>query len=245
MSIATFGWLVLAGIGSGLVGYLAGLASLVSYPALLAAGLPPLSANVSNTIGLIGVGVGSTARAGRQVTGDRRQLIAQLLVVALGGLAGALLLLYAGEGTFERVVPVLIGMASLALLAQPWLRRLSGDRPRPVAYLITLLAISVYGGYFGAGAGTIHLAVMAVLTTMSFHRAMVWKSLLLGVSNLVAAITFALIAPVNWLAALALGLGCLVGGNLGPAVQKLFPERVLRIVVALCGLGLALWLALK
>lgn len=64
MSIATFGWLVLAGIGSGLVGYLTGLASLVSYPALLAAGLPPLSANVSNTIGLIGVGVGSTARPG-------------------------------------------------------------------------------------------------------------------------------------------------------------------------------------
>ncbi|OYO02808.1 sulfite exporter TauE/SafE family protein [Enemella evansiae] len=245
MTIATFCWLLLAGVGAGLVGYLTGLASLVSYPALLAAGLSPLTANVSNTLGLVGVGIGSTARAGRQVSGQWRQLVAQVVVVAIGGLGGALLLLYAGEGTFERVVPLLIVAASLALLAQPWLRRLSGDRPRPVVYLVTMLAISVYGGYFGAGAGTIYLAVTAILTTMPFHRAMVWKSLLLGVSNLVAAITFALVAPVNWLAALALGLGCLLGGNLGPLVQQLFPERVLRVGVALCGLGLAVWLALN
>ncbi|NNG19458.1 sulfite exporter TauE/SafE family protein [Naumannella sp. ID2617S] len=245
MSVATLAWLLLAGVGSGLVGYLTGLASLVSYPALLAAGLSPLTANVSNTLGLVGVGVGSTARAWRSVSGDRRMLIIQSIVAALGGLGGALVLLYAGESAFERVVPLLIVAASLAVLAQPWLRRMSGEKEHTVGYLIVLGLISVYGGYFGAGAGTIYLAVTSILTAMSFGRVMVLKSLLLGVTNLVAAITLICFGPVNWWAAIALGIGCIIGGNLGPAVQKLLPERLLRVTVALAGLVLAVWLAVK
>ncbi len=250
MEPTTFALLTLAGVGTGLVGYLTGLASLVSYPALLAAGLSPVTANVSNTLGLVGIGIGTTTRAGRKFRGERAHLLRQLGVAAVGGLVGALLLLFGGEGTFESIVPWLIILGSLALLGQPWLRKLRGEADSPVLYLTALFAICVYGGYFGAGAGVIYLAITMIATSEPFGRAMVLKSILLGVTNLVAAIVFIIAAvafggPVNWLAALALGLGCFVGGWLGPRIQEYLPEQGLRIFVGLCGFGLAAWLWLR
>lgn len=250
MEPTTFALLVAAGVGTGVVGYLTGLASLVSYPSLLAAGLSPVTANVSNTLGLVGIGIGTTARAGRQFRGERARLVPQLAVAAVGGLVGAVLLLTGGENTFEAVVPWLIVLGSVALLTQRWLVRLRGDKDSPVVYLVALFAICLYGGYFGAGAGVIYLAVTMIATAEPFGRAMVLKSILLGVTNLIAAVAFILSAlfldgPVNWLAALALGLGCVVGGWLGPRIQEFLPERGLRIFVALCGFGLAVWLWLR
>lgn len=250
MEPITFGLLILAGVGTGIVGYLTGLASLVSYPALLAAGLSPVTANVSNTLGLVGIGVGATARAGKRFRGERALLVPQLLIAAAGGLVGAVLLLTGGESVFEAVVPWLIILGSVTLLAQPWLVRLRGEQDNRVLYLIALFAICLYGGYFGAGAGVIYLAITLIATSEPFGRAMVLKSILLGVTNMVAAIAFIASAlllggPVNWLAALALGLGCFVGGWLGPRIQDFLPERGLRIFVALCGFGLAGWLWLR
>lgn len=250
MEPSAFALLVAAGVGTGVVGYLTGLASLVSYPSLLAAGLSPVTANVSNTLGLVGIGIGTTARAGRRFRGERARLMPQLAVAAVGGLVGAVLLLAGGESTFEAVVPWLIVLGSVALLAQPWLVRLRGEKDIPVVYLVVLFAICLYGGYFGAGAGVIYLAVTMIATSEPFGRAMVLKSILLGVTNLVAAVAFIVSAlfldgPVNWLAALALGLGCVLGGWLGPRIQEFLPERGLRIFVALCGFGLAVWLWLR
>lgn len=250
MEPTTFALLVLAGVGTGLAGYLTGLASLVSYPALLAAGLSPVTANVSNTLGLVGIGIGTTTRAGRRFRGERTSLLRQLGVAAAGGLVGALLLLFGGESTFEAIVPWLIILGSVALLLQPWLRRLRGEADNMALYLVALFAICVYGGYFGAGAGVIYLAVTMIATSEPFGRAMILKSVLLGITNLVAAIAFIVAAlvfdgPVNWLAALALGLGCFVGGWLGPRIQEYLPERGLRIFVGLCGFGLAAWLWLR
>lgn len=250
MEPITFGLLVLAGVGTGVVGYLTGLASLVSYPALLAAGLSPVTANVSNTLGLVGIGIGATARAGKRFRGERARLVPQLLIAAAGGLVGAVLLLTGGESVFEAVVPWLIILGSVALLAQPWLSRLRGEQDNQVLYLVSLFAICLYGGYFGAGAGVIYLAITLIATSEPFGRAMVLKSILLGVTNMVAALAFIASAlflggPVNWLAALALGLGCFVGGWLGPRIQDFLPERGLRIFVALCGFGLAGWLWLR
>lgn len=251
MDPTTFGLLVLAGVGTGIVGYLTGLASLVSYPALLAAGLSPVTANVTNTLGLVGIGVGTTARAGRRFRGERTSLLRQVAVAASGGLIGALLLLLGGEDTFAAIVPWLIILASLALLLQPWISKLRGEGGESLpVYLIALFVICIYGGYFGAGAGTIYLAVTLIATAEPFGRAMVLKSILLGVSNLIAAIVFIVAAfafdgPVSWWAALALGLGCIVGGWLGPRLQDFLPERGLRVAVAICGLGLAVWLWLQ
>lgn len=244
MTGTTFLLLLAAGLGSGLVGYLTGLASLVSYPALLAAGLSPVAANVSNTLGMVGVGLGSTARAGATLR-ERGpgHLGVQAVVAAVGGLVGGLLLLRGGEGTFERIVPALILLASVLVLLSPRLAQLRGDRESALAYAVGLFAVSVYGGYFGAGAGTLFLALTA--TSETFSRAMVLKSVLLMITNLVAAILFMVAGPVNWWAALALGAGAIVGGNLGPAVQRMIPERVLRWVVALSGVFLAAWLWLR
>lgn len=246
MDLGVLALIVLAGIGTGIVGYLTGLASLVSYPVLLAAGLSPVSANVSNTLGLVGVGIGSTARAMRTVTtGSRRTLLAQLVVAAVGGGLGATVLLVAGESSFETIVPYLIVLASVLLLLSPRISRMRTSDPNPIIYWVGLFLVCCYGGYFGAGAGVMYLALTLIATSELFTRAMVIKSLLLGVSNLVASAIFIGFGPVNWPAAIALGLGCIVGGNFGPVIQRLIPEAVLRGIVAAGGFFLALWLWLR
>lgn len=238
--------IALAGVGTGIVGYLTGLASLVSYPVLLAAGLSPVAANVTNTLGLVGVGVGSTARAMRTVTGgSRATLVGQLVVAAVGGGLGATVLLMAGESSFEAVVPWLVVLASVLLLLSPRISRLRTGAAHPLGYWIGLFLVCCYGGYFGAGAGVMYLALAVIATSELFTRAMVIKSLLLGVSNLIASLIFIGYGPVDWAAAVALGIGCIVGGNVGPVIQRLIPEQVLRGIVAAGGFFLAGWLWLR
>lgn len=272
----TYPALVLAGVATGLVGYLTGLASLVSYPALLAAGLSPVAANVTNSLALVGIGIGSTARsAAIALERGRRHLAGQVAISAVGGLTGAVILLTTGEGSFEAIVPWLIAAASIALLVSPRLRRLSRpatatathsatDTPtatataeataeaspeeftsHDTAYRIGLFAVSVYCGYFGAGAGTIYLAFALIVSSETFERAMILKSALLGVTNLIAALVFVAYGPVDWGAAIALGVGCLVGGNLAPLVQRRLPPEGLRRAIDVAGLGLAGWLWLR
>nr|NLD40766.1 sulfite exporter TauE/SafE family protein [Actinomycetales bacterium] len=233
----------MAGVGTGLVGYLTGLASIISYPALLAAGLPPVVANATNTVALVGVGVGATARASRLAFADTPRRTAQQLLLALvgGGVGGSLLLL-GGDDTFSLIVPWLIILGSVMLLASPRITALRGERESWNAYLVALFFVAIYCGYFGAGAGVMVLATTAILTAIPFQRAMVLKSLLLGVANIVASAIFIATGVVNWWAAIAMGVGCLLGGSLGPPIQKRIPERVLRPVVALAGFAMAVWL---
>ena len=236
--------LVLVGVGAGLVGYLAGLASLVSYPALLAVGLPPVTANVTNTLALVGAGFGTTARSGREfLARGRRTTLVEVGVALLGGLAGGWLLVETGESSFSAIVPWMVLVAALLLLVSPRLMDMQflGSVPRPV-FLVALLATCIYGGYFGAGAGVIYLAVAVLLSGADFTASVLVKSILLAVSNLAAALFFVFTTPVDWWAALALGLGCVGGGYLAPSVQKLVPESVLRPVVAAAGVCLAVWL---
>jgi uncharacterized protein len=255
VTLLDFGLLVVAGFFAGLVGFVTGLASLVSYPALLAAGLPPVAANVTNTVALVAAGVGATANASSELAKDGRQLVRYAAYSAIGGLVGALVLLWAPAGSFERVVPFLVAFAAVALLLQPRLRLLSGQREFPggsgaggtthAIFPVGLFFVAIYGGYFGAGAGVIFLALALVCTSNSMWRASILKSFFLGVANLVAAVIFAFSGEVNWLAALALGIGAFAGGYSGPPVVKVIPPTVLRIGVGLCGLGLAAWLFFK
>ncbi|WP_018179944.1 sulfite exporter TauE/SafE family protein [Jongsikchunia kroppenstedtii] len=237
-------YLVVAGYFAGLIGYITGLASIVSYPALLAIGLPPVAANVTNTVALVGVGAGSMTNSATELRHHpRRNLVRDAVISVVGGVLGAILLLVSSAGSFQAVVPYLIAVASLAVVAQPSLRRLAGDRTFPIAYPAGLLAVSVYGGYFGAGAGVMLLALVLVSTSESFWRAGILKSFLLGLSNLVAAIGFAFFGPVHWLPALVMAVGAFLGGWCGPPVVRHSNERLLRYLVAVCGLGLAIWLA--
>ncbi|KJR06272.1 sulfite exporter TauE/SafE family protein [Gordonia sp. PS3] len=240
--------LVAAGFGAGVVGYMTGLASIVSYPALLAAGLTPLSANVTNTVALVAVGVGSFAKSGRALTADDggRSLLRSSLMALAGGIVGAALLLLAPAAAFGYVVPYLVALASVALLAQPGLRRwIEHGSDRPVAWPVAVFVVSIYGGYFGAGAGVIFLALALLLTSLPLWHSMLLKSALLGVANAVAAVAFIVFGPVHWPAAVAMGIGCLLGGWMGPSLVARLPARPLRIAIGLCGLGLAVWLGLR
>jgi len=236
--------LIAGGFGAGLTGSMAGLASLASYPALLAVGIPPVAANVTNTVALLANTVGTAAGTRRELRGHRRRLIRLSAVAALGGLAGAVLLLDTPSDAFERIVPVLIALGAALLLLRDPLRRWAGHRSMSAPVLAAaVFLIGIYGGYFGAAAGVLMLAVLSVASTEPFPVTNAVKSIVLGASNLAAAVIYALIAPVDWAAAAVLSVGCLLGSRLGPSLVRRLPERPLRVAIAAAALGLAgyLW----
>ena len=249
MSVLTWLLLVLAGVGAGLTGSIAGLASLVSYPALLATGLPPVTANVTNTVALVLTSVGSVSASRPELAGQGRRLVPLALAGVLGGTAGAALLLLTPPEAFERLVPVLIGGAALAILLQRPPGELAAEGHRlhgardPWWLVAGTGAVAVYGGYFGAAAGVLLLALMLLGTGEGLPRSNALKNVVLGTANAVAAIGFVVLAPVAWSAALPLALGCLVGGRLGPRVVRRAPQGLLRRLIALAGLALAVVLA--
>lgn len=240
--------LVLAGAGSGVVGYVSGLASLVSFPALLACGLTPLTANVTNSVALIGVTAGSVSSARPELRGPdtRARLLRFGPVALLGGAAGALLLLRLPPGVFERVVPWLVGFGSVVLLLRPWLRRLHAGRlsERHPLVLAVVAAVTVYCGYFGAAAGVLLLATFSAVLPDRLARLAALRSAVVGIANTTAAVIFAVTGSVDWSAAVPLGLGAVVGSALGPPLVRRLPETPLRVVVALAGLALAVSLYL-
>ncbi|MGY1609183.1 sulfite exporter TauE/SafE family protein [Geodermatophilus sp. SYSU D00700] len=249
MSVLEWLLLVLAGIGAGLSGSIAGLASLVSYPALLATGLPPVTANVTNTVALVLTSVGSVSASRPELSGQGRRLLPLVAAGVLGGAAGAGLLLVTPAEAFERLVPVLIGGAALAIVLQRPPRELAAEgarrhRRRDPWWLVAGTAlVAVYGGYFGAAAGVLLLALFLLGTGEGLPRSNAFKNVVLGVANAVAAVGFVVLAPVVWSAVLPLALGCLAGGRLGPRVVRRAPQPLLRRLIGLAGLGLAVVLA--
>jgi uncharacterized membrane protein YfcA len=233
-----------AGLAAGLTGSIAGLASLVSYPALLAVGLGPVSANVSNTVALVFSSVGSVSASRPELRGQRKQAMRVAAMSVLGGLSGGLLLLATPTDAFARLVPWLIGLASVAILL-PRRRVDAAVHPHPAVVLPAVLLISLYGGYFGAAAGVLMLALFLRVTAEPLPRANALKNVVLGAANLVAAVLFAAVADVDWVAVLPLATGFLVGGRLGPVVVRRAPAAVLRPIIALVGLGLACYLAVR
>jgi uncharacterized membrane protein YfcA len=236
----------LAGVGAGLIGSVAGLASLVSYPALLAAGLSPVTANVTNTVALLGSAVGAAAGSGPELSGQRRRVVWLCSIAAVGGACGGALLLLTPSGTFTVVVPWLIALGSLMLLARPRLRLLVarfGISAAGPGTAIAAFCVAVYGGYFGAAAGVLMLALLSSVWSQSLARSNAVKNLATGAANLIASTVFAFTGKVDWPAALALCAGSIVGSWLGPAIVRRVPATPLRIGIGLAGLGLAVVLA--
>ncbi|MEO3757099.1 sulfite exporter TauE/SafE family protein [Mycobacterium sp. B14F4] len=245
-------WALLFGAGvlGGLTGSIAGLASVATYPALLLAGLPPVTANVTNTVALVFNGIGSVLGSRPELAGQGHWLKRIVPVAALGGVAGAVLLLSTPAEGFEKVVPILLGLASVAILFP---RRPPGDaeianhqrhRARMLVEAAAIFGICVYGGYFGAAAGVLLLALLLRAGHASLAHANAGKNVILGVANAVAAVIFAVAAPVQWWAVLFLGLGCLLGSRLGPIVVRHAPAGPLRVVIGAAGVALAVRLAI-
>jgi uncharacterized membrane protein YfcA len=163
-----------------------------------------------------------------------------------GGAAGGLLLLATPSSAFARLVPWLIGVASLAVLLPRRLARPAPRRPRRSRALLSagVFCVAIYGGYFGAAAGVVLLAVLLVSTVEPLARATALRNLLLGSANAVAAVSFIAWGPVRWSAAIPLSAGFLAGGRLGPIVVRNVPAAPLRVLIACAGLGLAVHLGL-
>ena len=237
--------LLAAGTAAGIVSTVMSLASLVSYPVLLALGLPPLVANVTNTVSLVLTGVGSAAGSRPELAGQGPRVRRFGTLTALGGAAGAAILLLAPAQTFQLVVPFLIAGASVLLAIQPRIKRLSPrpDGERSIAASVALFGAAAYVGYFGAGGGVLLLAVLGVMVEETLARVNAIKNVVSGLANLVAAAGFALFAPVRWAFVVPLAAGFLIGGWTGPKIVRRMPAPGLRLVVALAGLALAVTLA--
>lgn len=239
-------WLVFAGFGGGLAGSVAGLASLVSYPALLAVGLPPVSANVRNTVALVFNSTGSILGSRPELSGQRERALKLALSALAGGITGGVLLLATPSASFALVVPFLIGFASIGVLIRrnPARTLPAAGHPPSKALSAAVFCIAIYGGYFGAAAGVLLLSLFLMTTGDTLARSNAMKNLLLGAANGVAAVAFAIFGPVHWTAVLPLAAGFLLGGRLGPIVVRRAPTGPLRALIACAGIGLAVHLGL-
>jgi uncharacterized protein len=242
-------FLAVAGVLGGLTGSIAGLASLPTYPALLLYGLPPVTANVTNTVALVFNGIGSALGSRPELKGQGPAIKRIAPMAAIGGVAGAVLLLSTPAEGFERAVPILLGLASIAIVLprRPAEQaKVASHRRHTISTLLqsaAVLVICIYGGYFGAAAGVLLLALLLRSEHESLAHVNAVRNVTIGVANSVAAIVFAIVAPVNWPAVLAVGVGCLVGSRIGPAVVRRVPAGPMKIAIGAAGLALAIKLA--
>ena len=237
--------LLAAGTLAGIVGTAGGITSLISYPALLLAGVPAVPATIANTIAIVACWPGSALASRPELEGRGPWLRRWSLTAAAGGTAGAVLLLSTPPGVFARAVPFLITAGSVALLAQPCLRSVDTARGGQWFLGTGVVILSVYNGYFGAGTGVLLLALTLATADTRLARANALKNMLVGAASIAAAVLFAVVSPVRWEAVVPLAAGLFAGSTIGPRVARRLPPAVLRWLVALLGLAFAarLWLA--
>lgn len=245
----------LAGVAAGTINTIVGSGTLISFPLLLAIGLPPLTANITNNLGLVPGSFTGAWGYRRELVGQRGRLLRLLPASLLGGLVGAVLLLVLPESAFQTVVPVLIAVALVLVVVQPWLqaslrrRREAAaadgasldDRGRHhdrygAAVPITL-ATGVYGGYFGAAQGVLLMGGLGAVLDEDMQRLNGLKNVLSGSVNAVAAVVFVLVAPerVVWPVVAAVALGSVLGGLIGARIGRRLPSVLLRGVIVVVG----------
>jgi uncharacterized membrane protein YfcA len=228
-----------AGLVAGAVNTLAGAGSLLSFPVLVAVGLSPLAANVTNDIGIVPGNASGVISLRGDLAGQVPLLRTLLPLTAAGSLAGGTLLLVAPAHVFEVAAPVLLLLASLLTAAQPrlatWTQR--SGKPHAGWMRATIAAVAVYGGYFGTGIGVLFVAVLGLFLHESIRQLNSVKTLLQLVSNGVAGIVFAFVAPVHWTAALVLAVSSSIGAPVGGRLSRVIPAAGLRAVITVVGVG--------
>jgi uncharacterized membrane protein YfcA len=240
-----------AGLGAGILTSTVGVASLLSFPVLLAVGLPPVVANASNTVGLVAAGVSGSFGYREELREHPRVTWTVVVTCALGAVGGAALLLALPSSVFEAVVPWLILFTCLLVGAQPWvarwLRSRGGDQlgPRtrmgPVTTFFALLT-GVYGGYFGAGSGVMMVAVLGLGLDIDLRVVNALKTLAVFAGNVVAGLIFVIVADLDWQAIVLHPGGSVVGGYVGAGVGRPLPPTLFRVLVVVAGVVAAVLL---
>jgi uncharacterized membrane protein YfcA len=246
LSAAELVFLGAAALAAGAVNAVAGGGSLLSFPALLAVGYPSVAANVTNLVALVPGYVAGTAAYRHELAGQRARLRDLGLTSAVGAAAGTVILLLGPDSAFEAAVPFLILLACALLAAQPVLahavrRRRGGTR----GLHLSVLAATVYGGYFGAGLGIMLLAALGAFLEEDLQRLNALKGALSLVVAVVAAISVGLFGPVAWGPALLMGATSVVGGWVGAKLAQRLPAAVLRWGIVAFGTVLAIVLLLR
>ena len=236
---------VLAGVAAGTINTVVGSGTLVTFPTLLAFGVSPITANVSNTVGLVPGSISGAIGYRAELAGQRGRLLRLGAASLLGGTAGAVLLLVLPSAAFSSIVPVLIGLGVLLVVTGPAIsRRVAvraerrGGLPDHGAWWVwpAVLLAGVYGGYFGAAQGVLLVAILGIGVADSLQRHNATKNVLALLVNAVAAVVFIAVARIDWLAAGLIAAGSIVGGQIGATVGRRLPPLVLRAVIVVVGL---------
>ncbi|WP_293787147.1 sulfite exporter TauE/SafE family protein [uncultured Aeromicrobium sp.] len=245
---------VLAGLGAGIATSSIGVASLVSFPILLALGIAPVTANSSNTVALVPAGLTGALGYRRELRGRLSLAAAVMTVSGAAAVAGALLLLRLPPDVFATLVPWLILFACLLVAVQPrisaWLRSRRPERTDDARASMTpplaagTAACGVYGGYFGAGQGVVMIAVLSLGLDLPLPVVSALRTLAVLASNIVATIVFVFLAPLDWQIVALLASGSIVGGYLGALIGRMLPTAVFRGLIVAAGLAVAIgyWL---
>lgn len=247
--------IALAGVGAGAINAIVGSGTLITFPTLVALGFPPVTATMSNAVGLVAGGVSGTWGYRRELRGQGRRLRWQIPASFLGAGVGAWLLLHLPERVFIQVVPVLLVAALLLVVFGPriqgWARRRAEESGeslehvsprRMVALVFGTFAVGIYGGYFTAAQGILLIGIMGALLPESVQRMNAAKNLLSLVVNIVAAVAYTVVAfdRISWLAVGLIAAGSLIGGFLGAHYGRRLSPGVLRAVIVVVGL-IGLW----
>ena len=236
-----------AGAAAGASNSIAGAGSLITFPTMVALGLPPLSANVTNTVGIIPGYVGGILGYADLLREQRERFTRLLVPMLIGAVVGTVALLLTSNAAFEAIVPVLIAASCLLLLFQPRLTpRISHAGNEHSPFLTAgILFCGAYGAYFGSAVSILLLAILALFVADTLQHINGLKIILVGCANLLAACAYAFLAPVEWSYVAVLMVSSLLGGRLGAHYARRVPSDPLRITIALAGLGVAAVLAVR
>lgn len=251
MSGADVALLAVAGFLAGAVNAVAGGGSLISFPALVASGLPTLDANVTNTTAVWPGYLGGAAAYRSELSGQGDRLRQLAITSAVGGAAGSAILLLAPDAVFDAVVPFLVLLGSVLLLLQKRIavfvqaRRDAGRAGHGVQMHTAVFLAAVYGAYFGGGLGVILLAVLGIFIADHLQRLNGLKSAMSLLINTIALVAFALFGPVDWLSVAVVAPASLAGGYFGARMARRLSADALRMTVVVFGVVVAVWLALR
>jgi uncharacterized protein len=229
-----------AGVAAGTINVVVGSGTLVTFPVLLSVGFAPVTANVSNTIGLVPGSFSGVVGYRRELRTQRARLPLLCAASSIGGILGAVALLVLPEGAFEAIVPVFIVIALVLILLQPRLaKRLAANRPvdaRPgPGTTAAVVGTGIYGGYFGAAQGILLLGILGATLPEDLQHVNAIKNLLAMLVNLIAGIVFAIVADVSWEAVGLIAGGSIVGGALGARYGRRLPPTALRGLIVVVG----------